>query len=104
MKTREALARVSLCQFVKNDIGIFRSHLRWIFLMLTGEVAAASCGRIAVFVEPDGNIDLAREGRALHHDVFLVEGVIQWKRRLVDFFDGEGRAAWAAAGGSGDDE
>ena len=63
----------SLQKLIDHDIDILRSHLRWILFILAGQVARCARGRVAVFIQSDGDVDLASEGYALHHDVLLAE-------------------------------
>jgi hypothetical protein len=92
-----------LDNLVEQNIDILRVYRHRIFLVVAGHVAGGAGNGVAVFVEADGDGDLAGERHALHHNVVLTQRVIERKSRPVDFFNGERRAA-GAAGAAGNDE
>ena len=98
-----ATVSISGSELINHYIRVLRPDFRGIFLVVAAHVAGAMGDGVAVFVEADGDVDLAGEGHALHHDVLLAQAVVQRESRVIDFFDGEGRAAGASSG-AGDDE
>src|SRR5262249_20313036 len=80
---------ILLDELIQDDVDVLGSDVDGGF-RFAGEISWLSCGRVAVFVETDGDGYLACERSSLHHHIFGTKKKRGGKTRPLFFLTGGG--------------